>query len=284
MTTTKNFKGRAIYNPSGKAGEYSYWACNFFIGCSNDCSYCYCKKGVLGSVMGGNVAKLKACFKDEADALRVFEKELKKNLDSLREHGLFFTFTSDPMLDLTMDLTMQAIDICIDNRVPIKILTKNAENTTWNFLGGSLGVGSVQAKMKQNMDLIAIGFTLTGHDELEPGASPNADRIQTMRELHEAGFKTFASIEPIVDFNSSFEMIKQTAGACDLYKIGLMANKKFDKIEAITFYYSLIPLLSGHGCKVYFKDSFINLTGLNRDILVSIWDKAVQRDYNLFNV
>jgi hypothetical protein len=25
----KTFNGKAIYNPSGKAGEYSYWACNF---------------------------------------------------------------------------------------------------------------------------------------------------------------------------------------------------------------------------------------------------------------
>ena len=28
MKGNKNFKGKAIYNPSGKAGEYSYWACN----------------------------------------------------------------------------------------------------------------------------------------------------------------------------------------------------------------------------------------------------------------
>ena len=75
---TKNFKGKAISNPSGKAGEYSYWACNFYVGCSNDCSYCYCKKGVLGSVMGANVATLKKCFKDEEHALQVFEKELTK--------------------------------------------------------------------------------------------------------------------------------------------------------------------------------------------------------------
>jgi DNA repair photolyase len=48
-----SFPGKAIYNPSGKAGEYSYWACNFFKGCSNGCEYCYLKKGVLKKTLGG---------------------------------------------------------------------------------------------------------------------------------------------------------------------------------------------------------------------------------------
>ncbi len=44
---TKRFNGKALYQPSGKAAEYSAWACNFYTGCSNDCEYCYCKRGVL---------------------------------------------------------------------------------------------------------------------------------------------------------------------------------------------------------------------------------------------
>ena len=35
----EKFNGKAIYNPSGKAGEYSTWACNFYVGCSNMCEY-----------------------------------------------------------------------------------------------------------------------------------------------------------------------------------------------------------------------------------------------------
>jgi DNA repair photolyase len=269
----ENFKGKAIYNPSGKAGEYSYWACNFYVGCSNDCSYCYCKKGVLGSVMGANVATLKKCFKSNEHALQVFEKELLKNIDSLREHGLFFTFTSDPMLKETIGLTIQAMVICNGYDIPVKILTKKAD---WIDAFLEYGFG--------NQILIAIGFTLTGHDELEPGASPNAERIEAMRKLHKAGFKTFASIEPIIDFNSSIRMIKETAGACDLYKIGLLAGGKYNQTEAMTFYYSLIPLLSDTDCRVYFKDSFINLIGIDRQMLASTWSKAAGRDYNMFLV
>ena len=75
----KTFKGKAIYNPSGKAGEYSYWACNFYIGCSNKCEYCYCKKGVLANSIGQDKPQLKKCFRDEAHALELFKKELKAN-------------------------------------------------------------------------------------------------------------------------------------------------------------------------------------------------------------
>ena len=120
----KNFNGKAIYNPSGKAGEYSYWACNFYTGCSNGCDYCYCKKGILAKSMGGDVPVLKKCFKDEKHALEVFEKELMKNLSELQEHGLFFSFTTDPMLPETVDLTIRAIGACQRNMIPVKVLTK----------------------------------------------------------------------------------------------------------------------------------------------------------------
>jgi DNA repair photolyase len=118
------FNGKAIYNPSGKAGEYSYWACNFYVGCSNGCEYCYCKKGILKEVMGQNKPQLKKCFKDESHALEVFCKELKANLQELQEHGLFFSFTTDPMLPETIFLTHEAITACRDSNIPVKILTK----------------------------------------------------------------------------------------------------------------------------------------------------------------
>lgn len=42
----EEYHGKAIYQPSGKAAEYGEWACNFHIGCSNWCDYCYCSKAL----------------------------------------------------------------------------------------------------------------------------------------------------------------------------------------------------------------------------------------------
>ena len=51
--------GRVIYSPKGKALEYAENAANFYVGCSNGCTYCYFKKGRGKKVLGGDTAELK---------------------------------------------------------------------------------------------------------------------------------------------------------------------------------------------------------------------------------
>lgn len=61
---------------------------------------------------------------------------------------------------------------------------------------------------------------------MDPGASTNLGRIRAMKELHSAGISTWASIEPVIDPDLSFEMIREMAGFCDHYKIGILSGKK----------------------------------------------------------
>lgn len=51
-TETKEtpIKGALIYQPQGAAGEYAKWAINLYHGCSNGCTYCYNRRGVLSHV------------------------------------------------------------------------------------------------------------------------------------------------------------------------------------------------------------------------------------------
>ena len=196
----KQFKGKAIYNPAGKASEYSKWACNFYIGCSNGCTYCYLKKGRGAKVLGGDKPKLKACFKSEDHAIRIFENELLKNRDEIKKQGLYFTFTSDNLLPESILLLQDAIDICSNNVVPVKILTKTGLNQIEILNRHCIN-------FELNKSKIAIGYTLTDHDELEPFAAPNSERISSLIFAKANGFKTFVSIEPIIDFPSSKRMI-----------------------------------------------------------------------------
>lgn len=265
----KNFNGKAIYNPSGKAGEYSYWACNFFTGCSNGCDYCYCKKGILAKAMGGDVPILKKCFKNEEHALEVFAKELEANLPEIQKHGLFFSFTTDPMIDETYSLTLLATDMCVKHKVPVKVLTKSVKHTS-AFIHYLQNWGE-----SDSVKYIAIGFTLTGCDEREPNASTNAERIEAMRKLHDAGFKTWASIEPIIDLECSLKMIQETVGTCDLYKVGLMSGKKYDWRELR----GLMLACAAMNGKFYFKDSFVKQAGIDR---ANLPGNCVGRDYNIF--
>jgi DNA repair photolyase len=276
----KIFKGKTIYEAGGKAAEYGKYAFSAYVGCSFGCTYCFNKTGRFKSVLGGNKPTLKKCFKDEAHAIEVFEKELKANLPELQKHGLFFTFTSDPFLPETCHLTMCAIKECHNSSVPIKVLTK-AGTGLFEYIKEWYNMGAI------NKCKIAFGFTLTGHDDLEPNASTNAERIEAMRKLHEAGFKTWASIEPIIDFKSSIKMIENTIGFCDLYKIGLLSGKKYDKKELNLFIGYIITDDSTleYGTrltdsKFYFKDSILKQAGINREDLP---ENCVKRDYNLFN-
>lgn len=248
----------AIYNPKGKAAEYAKWACNFHVGCSNQCTYCYLKKGRGAKILGGNIPQLKKCFKNETHAMQVFEKEINLNKSELQKHGLFFSFTTDPVIKETYGLTILAVNLCMTNDIPVRILTKSkmTDFTLFNWVHLDY-----HDKYKQ---LISIGFTLTGHDELEPNASTNKERIEGMKSLHQAGFKTFASIEPIIDFPSAKNMIEESMNYCDLYLIGLMSGKKYNVAEAQNFVKWLYGL---NKPRIYLKESLQKLTGYSNDKL-----------------
>jgi len=312
----KRFNGKAIYQPAGKAAEYAKWACNFYVGCSNSCTYCYCKR-----FKWGNVPKLKACFKDEKHALEVFEKELEANLTELQKHGLFFSFTSDWALNECIELTIKAIDICVENEVPVKLLSKRADwvdnvlpdinclierqdeilneiesacedclaDECPNYCYNKYLIETCKSDVRKEIEkqgkykkYVAFGFSLSGHDELEPHASTNTQRIEAMRKLHEAGFKIFASIEPVIDFKKSEDVILNTLRYCDHYKIGLMSGKKYDKIDVDRFIRTVCYAFDYDGYKgtCYFKDSLLAQAGISR---LELPDNCVSRDYDLFN-
>lgn len=264
----KRFNGKAIYQPSGKAAEYSAWACNFFPGCSNDCEYCYCKRGVMSHVWSTE-PKLKKCFKNENHAIEVFERELKANIEALRKNGILFSFTTDPLLTQTKYLTLRCAQLANERGVPVKILTKRADF-----------IDDVKF-LWLDEKLTAFGFTLTGFDEKEPGASTNQERIEAMRELHDMGLKTFASIEPVITPAMSMNMMIATRGFCDLYKVGLISGKGkgFYNERHLQVFYEWLEKESLTQ-KIYLKDSFLNNFGITREQLRG---NFVNSDYNIFN-
>ena len=267
-------KGKAIYQPEGAAAEYAKYACNFYKGCSNSCTYCYCNRWKWG-----NTPTLKKCFKDEDHALAVFEKELKENLPELQKYGLFFSFTTDPLIEETWGITFEALRLCVLYSVNAKVLTKSV---IWLHKTYSFGKSPFVEyfNIQEWKKYIAVGFTLTGRDELEPNASTNAERIEAMKKLHDEGFKTFVSAEPIIDFKSSKDVMCAVMDTCELYKIGLKSGKKYDKSELREFVEWVISYNRKKCAKFYFKDNLLAQAGITRDQLPA---NCVDRDYNMFN-
>lgn len=256
----KKFKGKALYKPTGKAAEYASWAVNFYTGCSNDCEYCYCKRGVLSHVWDSK-PHLKKCFKDEKHAFDVFMEELYLNREELRKDGIMFSFTTDPMLDETLSLTLFCTEFALMNDVPVKILTKCAYWVFDKAMQWYLSYSFVN----KHKDKLSIGFTLTGVDELEPNASSNSQRIEGMKELHKLGFKTWASMEPVINLTTTLQIIQQTKNFCDVYKVGLRSGVKKDYYDPkeMAYFYQSLRLLSRNR-KIYLKDSVLDYFNINR--------------------
>jgi len=172
----------------------------------------------MAKTLGGVTVRLKLQLKDEQTAYNIFCNELDKYCVEIimSEQPLHFSFVSDPCLPETIVLNWKCIDYAISKNVPVQILTKRAD---W------LEHPSVQNALS-HPELVAVGFSLTGCNELEPGASTNEHRICAMQTLHQTGIPTWASIEPIIDPAKSYDMIAQTKDFCDHYKIGVLSGKK----------------------------------------------------------
>lgn len=247
-----NFKCKAIYTPKGAAREYGRVGCNFYKGCPNACEYCYLKRGAPSAQLGGNTAVLKKRLKDEDHALEVFCREVRKRIDVLRNTGVFFSFTTDPMIPETRDLTLSALNMLECSRIPVSILTKD---TQW--LDYERAAIHLQAIADRKYD-IRFGFTLTGRDDMEPNASTNYDRINAMRHLHSMGIRTWASIEPVIDWVSTNMVVVLSLDCCDHYKIGLRSGVKkdyYDLVASGRWLDDLTNKITAAGKTVYLKES-----------------------------
>jgi DNA repair photolyase len=247
--------GNCIYMPNGKAREYCTWACNLYNGCINVCAYCYNNDGIMKYVLGGNNVRLKKSLVDETTAYEIFCNELNKFRGEIINNGgaLHFNFVSDPCLPETIDLNWKCIDYAIRQGVTCQVLTKRAD---W------LGHPSVQNALS-HPELLRVGFSLTGCDELEPGASPNEERIHAMCELHNAGIATWASIEPIIDPQKSLQMIRLSLDCCDHYKIGVLSGKKSYTPDQIRQFVNEVNSLNPRS--VYWKDSLLDFIHATRN-------------------
>lgn len=246
--------GKAIYTTKGAAREYGRIGCNFYTGCPHECEYCYLKRGAPSKQLGGNVVKLKKCFKDEADAIAKFKQDIERYKDVLRQTGVFFSFTTDPLIPETRKLTLMATLEANKNSIPVYILTKDA-----SFIHDAKFMERVVEDLDGTfLDGVHWGFTLTGRDDMEPNASSNFDRIKAIQCMSSMGFKTWASIEPVIDWTHANMVIEMSLDCCDHYKIGLRSGVKkdyYDLVRSGMWMDDLTQKITGACRTVYLKES-----------------------------
>ena len=288
-------KGVLIYQPQGAAGEYAKWAINLYHGCSNGCTYCYNRRGVLSHVFGDKPELAAPIVKLREKLLNMYMKDrgitARENIyssavfihgvlaaqrliltdlakigeDKIRKDGgIFFSFSCDPFdsyLDNNNNITKWMLQTLVTSQIPVTILTKNVD---WLYTEGwdraLTHHPMIEPEYAENLPhCLTIGFTITGNDKLEPGAPSTEKRIEALRKLHdEYKIKTFVSLEPITSIRTASEVIKKTYQITDEIRIGAQSpikKDRYDPNEFFGFVTSVKFLACDLPCRFMVKDS-----------------------------
>ena len=181
MTTIK--RKSLLYKTGVEYGDYTI---NHVQGCAHGCKYpCY------AMMMAKRFGKVKTyedwCEPKLAEnALDILDKEIPKLKDKIESVQL--CFTTDPFMfgyNEVSEMSLKIIKKLNDNGIKCTVLTK-----------GLLPI-ELSSLSKEN----EYGITLVSLDEefrnkMEPNTAPFDQRIEALRKLHNAGCKTWVSIEP----------------------------------------------------------------------------------------
>lgn len=195
-----------IYEPKGKAREYSPYALNLYLNCDHQCLYCYVR-----------VLFNQAQYQPVQERKGIIE-QLKKDAPKFSNKGqILLSFTGDPYCKANdkFKLTRQALKILLENNCQVAILTKGGERCLQDL--------DLFKQFKHN---IKVGATLTftqndTSKHYEPGATLPKSRYIALKVLHDNGIKTFVSLEPVIIASETIKIIEETHTFVDQYKIGL---------------------------------------------------------------
>jgi hypothetical protein len=228
-----------IYEPRGKAREYSPLALNVYAGgCDHGCTYCYC-------------ADMQRAFGRAWTATAVPRSLIGLDAEAAKaRRQVLLCFVGDPYCaaDVRAENTRSALVALRIARCSVAILTK----------GGARCLRDLDLFRDWPDGRIKVGATLTFADpgwslNHEPGAALPEYRIDALRVLHEAGVKTWASIEPVIDAAQSLAVIDASLPYVDAYKVGKL-NHAASAVDWQAFCVAAVDMIRSAGRGLYVKD------------------------------
>jgi DNA repair photolyase len=196
-----------IYAPKGQAGEYSALATNPYRGCGHGCAYCY-----VPSIVHMRRPEFDAGATPRENFLAHLIRDAKKYQQAGITQQVMLSFTTDPYHPGDTSLTRDTLKILQAHGLGICTLTK----------GGRRAMRDMEL-FRPGRD--AFASTLTSLEDAfsqrwERNAALPQDRLDTLREFHEAGIFTWVSLEPVLDTAATLEIIRKSHRFVDLYKVG----------------------------------------------------------------
>lgn len=168
------------------------WSINPYRGCFHGCAYCYARPSheYWGFGAGTDFESKLVVKEDAATLLRqAFERP------SWKGELIVFSGNTDcyQPLEASYGLTRACLDVCVDYRNPVGIITKGAL---------VLRDLDVLTRLRQK-SWIRVYFSIPFADDdaarkMEPHAPSIGKRFETMKALSEAGISTGISIAPVI--------------------------------------------------------------------------------------
>ena len=235
-----------IYEPAGRAREYSPLALNYFKGCDHGCKYCY-----VPNMLG----RFNSNYKHESVISPTDFEKLEQSAKKMQgcEKQILLSFTGDPYCNAENGETRKVLEILLKYNHKVAILTKNPEKA----------LKDIDIILKFG-DRIKVGSTLTfssdkDSQEWESGASLPESRINGLKKFSEAGIITWASFEPVIYPVQSLEMLKQVSSFISHVRIGKLNNYKgIDKqIDWAKFIFDSVRISRESNLPFYIKKDLL---------------------------
>lgn len=172
-----------IYKTNVEYGDYTI---NHIQGCSHGCKYpCY---AYLMAKRFGKVKTDEDWLKPAIveNALELLDKEIPKFKDKIT--SIHLCFTTDPFMYGYNDikaLSLKVIQRINSAGINCTVLTK-----------GTLPIELRQFSRDNEYGITLVSLNEEYRQKIETGAAPYTERLKALRALHDAGCKTWVSIEP----------------------------------------------------------------------------------------
>lgn len=237
---------KTIYEPKGRAREYSNLACNLFTGCLNGCVYCYAPACLHMD---------KKEFHEKSIAKKDIHKRIETDLIKMQENKdnrkVLLCFTCDPYINNVYsenNLTTAILLLFNKYKINFQILTKNTSEASKDFI------------LYKKGDSFATSLTFFNplkSIKYEPFARLPIERIYSLKVAKEKyNINTWVSLEPVIEPEETLKLIDKTYKFVDLYKIGKINNFRLDQeVNWREFTKKVIEKLEGYGKYYYIKES-----------------------------
>lgn len=230
---------RVIYEPKGRAREYSPLAANLYTGCVHGCKYCY-----VPSTLRKTSTEFHQDVKPRKDILKKLEKDCQEMEGDPRQ--ILLCFTCDPYQPAdwvcpphpTTLPSNEAIDpneiyayrVPSITREALLIFEKYHMNVTVLTKGGTRASRDFDI-LKRNGWWFGTTLSFATNPFLrkwEPLPSAGLiNRVQAILEAKQQGIKCWVSVEPVIYPHEALAIIQDIMKHIDYWKIGKINYHKY---------------------------------------------------------